>query len=152
MSNSLGLNFPYKTSAMAPPPASPGYPTQRMLEILSSLFANEMSNGPPDMMMRITKPLATFATSWTKTVCCPGRLRSVLSKPSLSMDWSAPTMRMVTSAWAAACLAGSSWNPLAEQLTSEQPATAETFEFEAAWIRPWSGDMYLQGAPSKIRK
>lgn len=80
-----------------------------------------MSKGPPDMMTRITGPLDAFATAVISWVCWPGRRRLTRSRLSLSIDWSAPTIRTVTSACAAACFAGSNCKLLPEHPTSAQP-------------------------------
>ncbi|KAL0908567.1 hypothetical protein M5K25_023069 [Dendrobium thyrsiflorum] len=59
---SPGLCSPKITSAIANPPASPGYPPHRTLPIFSSSFTNETSTGPPQSKTKITGLFATLAT------------------------------------------------------------------------------------------
>jgi hypothetical protein len=115
-----------------------------MAEILSLAFANEMSNGPPDMTTRMTGPLEALATAEMSCVCWPGNRRLVLSRLSLSIDWSAPTTSTVTSALAAAATAVLSWRlfPLHPTLLHPGWYTVATLA-----PRPWSGVVYLHGVP-----
>lgn len=111
-------------------------------------MANEMSNGPPDMMTRMQGPLDAFATADTSCGCWPGRRRLVLSKLSRSMDWSAPTISTVTSALAAAFVAASSWRLFPLHATLVQPGWYTVATFAPS---PCSGVVYLHGVPAPVR-
>ena len=62
-----GLLVPKRTSAMAAPPAWPGYPTQRMAPIRGLFLANETSIGPPDIKTNMVGPLEALATLETSS-------------------------------------------------------------------------------------
>ncbi|KAF4348836.1 hypothetical protein F8388_005133 [Cannabis sativa] len=94
-------------SASALPPASPGYPIQRMLAICGSFSANDTSRGPPPVRTRITGFLLAAATWETRAICLPGKRRLTRSRSSVSWDKSRPRMRTTKSASFAALIASS---------------------------------------------
>lgn len=139
------------TSAIAWPPAWPGYPAHMILWIFGSCFAKFTSTGPPDKMTSTTGlPSAACATAWMRPSWCPGNRRLVLSSFSRSSVWLSPASITTASALVAAKMASTTRSSLAHA-ASLHPGAKSIAPLSPTpnCDSPCSGVMYLHGFPKK---